>query len=138
VRVIKDVATTGAYGGNFSGAVDFAMLREAPAPGAADEQGVDVALVHFHDGAATHWHAHPGGQLLWVADGTGRVGIEGAGEIILEPGTVVESPAGEWHYHGAAEGHDAQLVAFTWGTTQWSDRPAPGGQANGEREGSGS
>ena len=31
---------------------------------AQTEGGVTVALVHFTDGAVTHWHTHPGEQVL--------------------------------------------------------------------------
>jgi quercetin dioxygenase-like cupin family protein len=120
VRVIKDHEKTSSYGGSFSGAVEFAMLREAP-----DASVPDVALVEFHDGATTHWHSHPGGQLLWSVGGTGMVGTEQDGAVQLAPGELVETPAGEIHWHGAAPGSDAQLLALTWGTTDWSDRPAP-------------
>lgn len=120
MKVVRDVASTSSYGGNFTGQVDLSMLRPA-----AHETAPDVALVHFHDGAATHWHSHPGGQLLWVVSGNGRVGTEADGEVTLPPGTLVETPAGELHYHGAAATTDAQLLAITWGTTDWTDTPAP-------------
>lgn len=129
MRVITDVPFSDQYGGNFSGPVSFSMLREAP-----DESVPDVALVHFHEGAATHWHAHPGGQLLWAVEGVGVVGTEQDGMVELAPGHLVETPAGELHWHGAAPGSDAQLLAFTWGTTEWSERPAPT-SANGQTKG---
>lgn len=130
MRVVKDVTSTASYGGNFSGAVELSMLRAAPDPTATAERGadhaaMDVAHVHFHDGAATHWHAHPGGQVLYVTDGTGIVGTRDTDAVVLEPGSLVETPAGEWHWHGAAPGGDARILALTWGTSQWTDEPAP-------------
>ena len=81
----------------------------------------DVAMVHFQDGAVTHWHRHPGGQHLFVHSGHGRVGTELDGEVRLAPGTLVVTPAGERHWHGAASDGDAAILAITWGTTQWED-----------------
>ena len=98
----------------FTGQVELEMLHEA---GADDRP--DIAHVHFHDGAVTNWHTHPGGQHLYVATGTARVGTEASGEVVLEPGDLVVSPAGERHWHGAAHGGDATILAVTWGTTQW-------------------
>ncbi len=100
----------------FTGAVELEMLHTAEA-----DDRPDVAHVHFHDGAVTAWHTHPGGQLLYAASGTARVGTEADGEVVLEPGDLVVSPPGERHWHGAASGADATLLAVTWGTTQWED-----------------
>ena len=55
----------------------------------------DTALVHFADGAVTNWHSHPGGQLLYVASGRGRVGTDADGTAMLEPGTLVVAPPHE-------------------------------------------
>jgi quercetin dioxygenase-like cupin family protein len=98
----------------FTGHVELEMLHEA-----GSDDRPDVAHVHFHDGAVTNWHVHPGGQHLYVASGTARVGTDADGEVELGPGDLVVSPAGERHWHGAGPGHDATILAVTWGTTQW-------------------
>jgi quercetin dioxygenase-like cupin family protein len=108
-------AETSQYGGRFTGAVRLDMLLEA-----ADASAPDTALVHFEDGAATFWHAHPGGQLLYLESGAGRVGTE-EGEVALRPGDLVHAPAGERHWHGAAPGERCTFLALTWGTTAWED-----------------
>ena len=89
------------------------------ATGSDDEP--DTAHVHFSDGAVTNWHTHPGGQLLYVATGRGRVGTDADGAVMLEPGTLVVAPPGERHWHGAAPGGDCTLLCVTWGTTCWTD-----------------
>ena len=63
----------------FTGDVELEMLHE----GGSDDRP-DVAHVHFHDGAVTNWHTHPGGQHLYVASGTARVGTDASGEVVLE------------------------------------------------------
>lgn len=98
----------------FTGRVELEMLHIAEA-----DDRPDVAHVHFHDGAVTAWHVHPGGQHLYVAAGTARVGTDADGEVLLQPGDLVVSPPGERHWHGAAPGTDATILAVTWGTTQW-------------------
>ena len=52
--------------GRFTGEV---WLRWA----ADDGQGTGAGIVSFAPGARTHWHRHPGGQLLVVTAGRGRV-----------------------------------------------------------------
>ncbi len=100
----------------FTGSVELEMLNATP----TDDEP-DTALVHFHGGAVSNWHVHPGGQQLFVHEGTARVGTEADGEVVLEQGTLVIAPAGERHWHGAARDHDASVLAVTWGTTQWED-----------------
>lgn len=105
---------TVSYGGRFTGTVELEMLNATP----TDDEP-DTALVHFHDGAVTFWHTHPGGQQLFVVSGEARVGTEADGEVRIAPGALVVCPAGERHWHGAAPRHDTTLLAITWGTTQW-------------------
>jgi quercetin dioxygenase-like cupin family protein len=120
VKVVRGGEVASAAVERFTGHVELEMLHEA-----AVEDRPDIAHVHFHDGAVTNWHVHPGGQHLYVASGTARVGTEADGEVELSPGELVVSPAGERHWHGAGAGHDATLLAITWGTTQWEDEAPP-------------
>jgi quercetin dioxygenase-like cupin family protein len=109
------------YGGRFTGAVELEMLNATPPEVDAGVDGPDTAFVHFHDGAVTFWHAHPGGQQLYVVSGDARIGTEADGEVRLAPGTLVVCPADERHWHGAAPGADTTLLTVTWGTTRWED-----------------
>jgi quercetin dioxygenase-like cupin family protein len=121
VKVVKGGDVSHQYGGRFTGDVDLEMLHATP----TDDEP-DLALVHFHDGAVTNWHRHPGGQQLFVHHGQARVGTEADGTVELEPGGFVVSPPGERHWHGAARATDASILAITWGTTQWEDEAPPG------------
>jgi len=117
MRIVESVQPTGVYGGNFTGDVNLSML--APA---SDATMPDIALVAFEDGAVTCWHAHPGGQFIWVVSGRAVVGTEADGAREIGPGTLVEAPADEAHWHGAAHGADATLLCLTWGATAWTER----------------
>jgi quercetin dioxygenase-like cupin family protein len=102
------------YEGRFTGPVELEMLAEAD-----DETRPDVARVHFEAHAVTKWHSHPGGQLLYLVGGTGRVGNE-ENRVRLSAGALVVTPPGERHWHGAAD-ERAVFLAVTWGTTVWED-----------------
>ena len=123
MKVISGGDRNVSYGGRFTGTVELEMLNSTPPDVDAGVDGPDTALVHFHDGAVTFWHSHPGGQQLYVVSGDARVGTEAAGEVALATGTLVVCPADEPHWHGAQQGCDTTLLAITWGTTVWTDRP---------------
>ncbi len=58
---------------------------------------LNVAAIHFTPGARTAWHAHDGGQTLYVTEGEGRVQSRGGPIATIRPGDVVHTPSGEWH-----------------------------------------
>ncbi|MGI5126839.1 cupin domain-containing protein [Pseudonocardia sp. CA-107938] len=117
MKIIEQGNTGYVYSGRFTGPVILEMLAEDVGRGATD-----VARVHFAEGAVTHWHSHPGGQLLLLVSGTGRVGAESGAHPGLAPGVLVETPPGERHWHGADAGTDAVWLAITWGVTDWEER----------------
>src|SRR5512143_3360594 len=49
---------------------------------------LNVGVVHFTPGARTAWHAHQGGQTLYVLDGRGLVQSRGDDVVELRPGDV--------------------------------------------------
>lgn len=105
-------------GDTFTGDVALARLLAAQQPG-----GLSVSLVRFEDGARTHWHVHPGEQVLYVLDGEGRVGTAEQ-ETRVAPGDVVYSPPGERHWHGAAPGRSmAHVSVTTVGPPEWYAAP---------------
>ena len=61
---------------------------------AQTEGGVTVALVHFTDGAITHWHTHPGEQVLLVTAGECRFGNEDGEGGLARSGDVIHFPPG--------------------------------------------
>ena len=117
MRVVAGGDRSTTYGGRFTGTVELEMLDATP----TDDEP-DVALVHFHDGAVSFWHVHPGGQRFFVVSGAARVGTDADGEVALAEGTLVVCPPDERHWHGAAPGRDTTLLAITWGTTRWEDQ----------------
>lgn len=102
---------------NFTGRVWMGEMQDPEDPG-----GLRVLGVLFEPGARSDWHSHPGGQVLYVVSGAGRVGTsEGISEI--GPGDVVRTPPGEEHWHGAGpEGFLYHLSLTTVGPTEWSSR----------------
>ena len=123
---------------NFTGGVRVEMLFEAVDPSHAS--GGSVA---FEPGARTAWHSHPGGQILVVTAGTGRVQQWGGSIEEIQTGDVVRIPAGQKHWHGASPQASMTHIAITQprdGTTvQWMEKvsdeqyngapPGPEGQA---------
>jgi quercetin dioxygenase-like cupin family protein len=118
MEVVTGGTRDSSYGARFTGPVELEMLHATPT-----DDRPDTALVHFSAGAVTNWHHHPGGQLLFVVSGAGRVGTRADDQVELAPGTLVVAPPNEEHWHGAARGHDCTLLAVTWGTTCWHDDP---------------
>ena len=115
MRIVEQGDLSETYGGRFTGRVELEMLQ----PAETDDRP-DLARVHFHDGAVTNWHSHPGGQQLYLLEGRGRVGTAD-GEHEIAPGTFIVAPAGERHYHGAARAAGAAWLVITWGETAWED-----------------
>lgn len=61
-----------------------------------------VGNVYFEPGARSHWHSHPGGQILIITDGTGFHQIKGQMKQTLHKGDVVKCPPNTLHWHGAS------------------------------------
>jgi quercetin dioxygenase-like cupin family protein len=104
---------------HFTGRVRLAA-RSRP----ADDAGLLVLSVTFAPGARTHWHSHPGGQVLHVEDGSGLVANEAGEAVALSTGDTVTIAADELHWHGAAAGGPMTHLSLTQGgVTAWLDRP---------------
>jgi len=82
---------------NFTGSVRVERLFEA-----VDPSHASGGFVTFEPGARTAWHVHPGGQILIVTAGTGRVQLWGLPMQEIRVGDVVTIPAGVKHWHGAS------------------------------------
>ena len=63
---------------------------------------VRVSAVHFTPTARTAWHSHAVGQTLYVTEGNGLVQSRGGEVVEMRPGDIINTPADEWHWHGAA------------------------------------
>lgn len=68
-------------------------------------EGVVIGNVTFEPGCRNNWHIHQassgGGQILLCTAGSGWHQIEGQEPDSMEPGTVIQVPAGVKHWHGA-------------------------------------
>jgi quercetin dioxygenase-like cupin family protein len=88
-----------------------------------DPDGITMIAVQFAPGARTDWHSHPGGQLLYVLSGTGRVRTEDGVTARISPGDVVHAPPGERHWHGATPDAPMMHLSLTsGGDTRWEDK----------------
>ena len=71
----------------------------------AEGQGrsrVRVSTVRFAPGWRNAWHAHAVGQTIHVVDGIGRIQSRGGPVVEITAGDIIDTPPGEWHWHGAA------------------------------------
>lgn len=80
--------------------------------------------VTFEPGCRNNWHIHhKGGQILYCTAGNGWYQEEGKPARALQPGDVVNIPAGVKHWHGAAKdswfAHIALMVPAEGATHEW-------------------
>ncbi len=81
---------------------------------ATDANELKATLVLFEPGSRTHWHRHPGGQVLYILSGEGLVVTRrGDPPLRVGAGDVVEIPADADHWHGANEHQFMAHVAIT-------------------------
>src|SRR5258708_39615460 len=81
----------------FAGAVWFDVITRGE-----DYARMRVNVVRFAPSARTAWHAHPGGQTLYVTEGRGLVQSRGGGNHPRRPGDGVYTPPGAGSLAGAA------------------------------------
>jgi quercetin dioxygenase-like cupin family protein len=118
MKVVRANDATRAQTGAFTGETELNRLLSAQEPG-----GMAASVVHFEDGARTHWHVHPGEQLLYILDGQGRVGTADE-EFVVNPGDLVYATPGERHWHGAAPGQAMTHLSVTnVGPPEWFEAP---------------
>jgi quercetin dioxygenase-like cupin family protein len=70
--------------------------------------------VHFEPGARTHWHFHPGGQILLVTSGIGLYQEKGQSLQKIKKGDVIQCPPNIIHWHGASP--DCAMTHIAIGT----------------------
>jgi len=78
----------------------------------SQEQGApnfEMRLFHLDEGMNTEWHQHPWEHEVFVVAGRGSVRSE-AGNIPLEPGSVVFVPAGEMHQFRSAPDQAIEFI----------------------------
>ncbi|MEU6646306.1 cupin domain-containing protein [Saccharomonospora sp. NPDC046836] len=115
LTVIRGNAGRPAAGGGdtFTGTV----LRSPVLP---ETDGISVGSVVFSPCARTHWHSHPGGQLLIVVAGEGFV-ADADGPVRVTTGDTVWTPPGVRHWHGACDTQPLVHTAVTVGGVEWAE-----------------
>lgn len=93
---------------NFTGTVWVQQLIQ---PDSA--LNVPVGYVTFEPGARSHWHSHPGGQVLLAVGGIGYYQERGKPLQILRKGDAVKCPPDVPHWHGASPTVGFMQVAMT-------------------------
>ena len=91
-----------------------------------DTGEVAINTVIFTPGARTHWHSHPGGQLLVVTAGRGIVATRSGEAHVVGNGDVIWTEPGEEHWHGACGDSLMAHMAVSHGKTRWSGEVADG------------
>ncbi len=121
MQIVPKRPTTRAAADHFIGDawVDLLVQGEPPSR-------IRVGVVHFAPGARNAWHVHPVGQTVHVTEGVGGIQARGGAVVEMHPGDTVHTPAGEWHWHGAAPDrfmtHLAMWEASSAGEeTQWGE-----------------
>ncbi len=69
-------------------------------------------MVKFDAGIKNIYHTHTNEQVLFITDGKGIVATEDE-EGIATPGMLFYIPAGERHWHGAADDSSFAHIAIT-------------------------
>jgi quercetin dioxygenase-like cupin family protein len=111
MRILLKQPTVKAAADTFTGDAWYDTLIRGEGP-----SRVRVAVVRFAPGSRNAWHAHPMGQTVHVTEGVGRIQARGGDVMEMHPGDTVHTPAGEWHWHGAAPDRFMTHIA-RWGAT---------------------
>jgi len=74
--------------------------------------------VTFEPGARTNWHAHPGGQILFITEGKGYYQAKGQPAQLLQKGDHVEIPRNTIHWHGASHDSEFAHIAISLNTDE--------------------
>ena len=114
--------TTEGCPGERMGVQATGTYQRRPVP-AAVINGEPWGGAYWEAGMRSYWHCHPGGQLMMVWEGEGRVQKRGERVRTLSVGETEH--AGRWveHWHGAAPDADAQYlqVSFQPTGTLWME-----------------
>src|SRR4249920_1559409 len=84
-----------------------------------------IAMATYDAGAKLDWHAHPGGQVLLITEGTGYYQERGKPIQIVHKGDVIKCLPGVEHWHGASPKSSFAYIGTTptqKGKTIWLKR----------------
>jgi len=87
------------------------VIRQSPV---TDNEGSDLSIdyVHFPKDVRNKFHKHSNDQVLIVIKGEGIVATRNK-KVKVKKGDVVWAPAGEEHWHGAAQNSDFSHISVT-------------------------
>jgi len=72
-----------------------------------------IAMATYDAGAKLDWHAHPGGQVLLITEGTGYYQERGKPIHVIRKGDVIKCLPGVEHLHGASPKGRFAYIAVT-------------------------
>ena len=87
-------------------------VTRQPLVGKTENEEYNCGIVYCYEGSKNHFHAHRSEQMLYERKGVGIVANESE-EVQMETGDTAFSPAGEKHWHGAADGTDFFHISLT-------------------------
>jgi len=115
---LGDVPDVPQSGGIFLGTVDIKSLVGPEARYRFISRDIQMAIVSFPKGIRLAFHTHTHDQILFILSGKGIIADEKK-EVTVTPGMIAFIPAGERHWHGAAEDSDfSHLYIFRPGKTK--------------------
>ncbi len=85
-----------------------------------DSGGARANQMFFPAGGRTHWHTHPGGQMLYTIAGEGWIQERGGERVTLHPGDVVWTDPGVEHWHGATDTNLLVQLVLHFGDVEWT------------------
>jgi quercetin dioxygenase-like cupin family protein len=87
------------------------VTRQSPV---TDNEGSDLSIdyVHFPKGVRNKLHKHENDQVLIVTHGHGFVATKDK-KFEVKEGDIIWTPAGEAHWHGAADDSDFTHISIT-------------------------
>ena len=106
MEILPKLATDKGSAARFTGDVWVDMLPHG-------DPRLRAGVVRFAPGAHTTWHRHRNGQTLHILDGRGLVQTRGGQVVEVGPGDTIDTPPGEWHWHGAAPDHFMTHLALS-------------------------
>lgn len=77
-----------------------------------------IASVTFEPGARTHWHKHPGGQILLATEGIGYYQEKGKPIQLFRKGDVIKCAPDVEHWHGASPNSEFVHIGITNNTAK--------------------
>ncbi|GLY25584.1 cupin domain-containing protein [Micromonospora sp. NBRC 101691] len=84
------------------------------------EGGTRALNMFFAPGSRTHWHRHPGGQMLYTVSGEGWIQERGGEVVVMRPGDVVWTEPGVEHWHGATASAQLVQLVLHFGDVEWT------------------